>query len=226
VKRAAALVALAASLAACGETTHGTASVWITRDRGAHVLLVRKVPAGLTAMQGLERVAHVDTAYAGKFVEAIDGLSGSLTKQRDWFYFINGYEADVGAAAYRLHPGDVEWWDYRSWKNAVHVPVVVGAFPEPFLHGYDGRHLPAVVAGPRGKAREMLARRLHAKVMPLAGAYLSAQNVLVLVNSRAERFVASLDADRPGAAVRFVFYGDPMKLARDPTLARFRYSIR
>ena len=73
------------------------------------------------------------------FVQSIDGVSGDRSSQRDWFYFVNGYEADRGAADYTLHPGDVEWWDYRAWKHAIHVPVVVGAFPEPFLHGYSGK---------------------------------------------------------------------------------------
>src|SRR6202011_688577 len=117
----------------------------ITRDHGAHILLVRKVPAGLIAMQALQRGAKVQTRYGGRFVQAIDGLSGSLSTRHDWFYFVNGYEADRGAADYRLKNGDVEWWDYRDWSHAARVPVVVGAFPEPFLHGYDGKRRQAAV---------------------------------------------------------------------------------
>src|SRR5207244_8014321 len=48
----AAVVLAVASLAACANGGgHGTATIWITRDRGSHVLLVGHVPAGLTAMQ-------------------------------------------------------------------------------------------------------------------------------------------------------------------------------
>ena len=73
-------------------------------------------------------------------MQSVDGVAGSLSAQRDWFYFVNGYEADRSAADYRLHPGDVEWWDYRTLAAAgASVPVVVGAFPEPFLHGYGGK---------------------------------------------------------------------------------------
>jgi hypothetical protein len=190
----------------------------VTRDRGAHVLIVRHVPAGLTAMQGLERVAHVQTRYAGRFVQAIDGISGSLAQQHDWFYFVNGYEADRGAAEYRLHPGDVEWWDYRSWKGSMSVPIVVGSFPEPFLHGYDGRRHPTCVLGSDVKAKRILSRLLHAvRCVPME------TNALVLERRKHTRFVAWTNG--PGERVTFVFAGDPMQLARNPQLARFRYSV-
>ena len=39
-----------------------------------------------------------------------------------------------------MHPGDVLWWDYRHWSGGgMSVPVVVGAYPEPFLHGFAGK---------------------------------------------------------------------------------------
>jgi hypothetical protein len=171
VIRRLALVALAASLpaAGCAGGARGRATVWITLDRGARVVRIAHVPANLTAMQGLERVAKVSTRYGGRYVQSIDGIAGSLSHQRDWFYFVNGYEADRSAAEYRLHAGDVEWWDFRGWRNAERVPVVVGAFPEPFLHGWNGRTRPTVVehdAATRTSARR-IARRLHARLVPL-----------------------------------------------------------
>ena len=72
-------------------------------------------------------------------MQSIEGVEGDVSKQRDWFWFLNGIEADQSAADYRLRPGDVEWWDFRSWQDEMREPVVVGAFPEPFLHGYGGR---------------------------------------------------------------------------------------
>jgi hypothetical protein len=169
-------------------------------------------------MQGLERVAHVQTRYAGRFVQAIDGISGSLARQHDWFYFVNGYEADRSAAEYRLHPGDVEWWDYRSWRHAMNVPIVVGAFPEPFLHGYDGKRHPTCVLGPDAKAKHILSRLLHA-----VGCVPMQTNVLVLERRKHMRFVAWTNGT--GERVTFVFAGDPMQLAHNPQLARFRYSV-
>ena len=133
---------------------------------------------------------------------------------------------DVGAADYLLHPGDVEWWDYRSWKQAESIPVVVGAFPEPLLHGYDGKRLPTVVAGPPGRATRAIARLIHAdRVVTSSHFATTGENVLALIPAPIERFQAKLAADHPGAPVEFTFWGDVTKLARDPTLARFRFSI-
>ena len=167
IVRSAALIATVALTAGCSSGEHGRATLWITRDRGAAVLKVTHVPAGLTAMQALERVAKVSTRYGGRYVEAIDGVRGSLAGQHDWFYFVNGYEADRSAAEYRLHAGDVEWWDFRDWEHAMQVPVVVGAFPEPFLHGWDGHKRPAVVEYDKATRREAtrVARQLGATLV-------------------------------------------------------------
>ena len=78
----------------------------------------------------------------------MNGVEGSLDEQRDWFYFVNGIEPDHGGAEVKLRPGDVLWWDYRDWREETRRPVVVGAFPEPFLHGWDGKRRPAEVRAP------------------------------------------------------------------------------
>jgi hypothetical protein len=155
-------------------------------------------------------------------VQAIDSVQGSLGAQRDWFYFVNGYEADRGAAEYRLHPGDVEWWDYRSWKNAAHVPVVVGAFPEPFLHGYDGKRRRTVVVGTvRAAVARQVARAVRGRVVPLGTFIPSGASVLVVDSAprKHTRFEARLLGDAPGAPVQVIFSGD----ARDLLAHRFRY---
>ena len=41
---------------------------------------------------------------------------------RDWFFFVNGVESEVGAAEYELSPGDRVQWDYRDWDTAMRVP--------------------------------------------------------------------------------------------------------
>lgn len=221
------LVAVLAA-AGCGGTAHGTATLWVTTDRGAHVVLTRTVPAGLTAMQALERVAHVQTSYAGRYVQGIDGVDGSVGRQEDWFYFVNGYEADRGAAEYRLHPGDVEWWDYRSWKHALRQPVVVGAFPEPFVHGYDGKVRPAVVVyddpSLAGTAKR-LARVIHAGRVQQGGPSMSDANVLEIRRGRARVWVGDDGGGNAGGAVRIVASGVAAKLAVDPRLLRFRYAL-
>jgi hypothetical protein len=144
-----------------GEREHGTATLWVTRDRGAKVLFTSNVPAGLSAMQALSRVRTVNTRYGGRFVQSINGLGGSLTKQNDWFFFVNGIEGDRSAADVRLRPGDIEWWDYRHWTGAtMSVPVVVGAFPEPFL----GSATSVVPVGVPRSIAAALAREVHGVV--------------------------------------------------------------
>lgn len=209
--RAAALLAVLL-LAACGGGEEGTATLWVTRDRGATLLLEREVAAGQTAMRALGREAKVETRYGGRFVQSVNGVAGSLTAQRDWFWFVNGYEGDTSAAEYRLHDGDVLWWDYRSWRTRMRQPVVVGAFPEPFRHGWAGRVREAVVRYEPGLERR--ARRLASEVgatsvEPL-GTPVSADANLLEVRRRPERAVASLrGAVAPGAPVRIVIAGEP-----------------
>jgi hypothetical protein len=220
---AAAGVAVVA-LAGCGSTnTKGSATLWITRDRGQHVLLVDKVKAGQTAMQALQHAAKVKTSYGGRFVQSIDGVSGDRSAGRDWFYFVNGYEADRGAADYTLHPGDVEWWDYRSWKHAIHVPVVVGAFPEPFLHGYAGKTRAAAVvfdARPLAPEARSLGKLIHAK--QVGADELGDANVLFLTKADVPLSATSKGA---GAPVRFVIGPTAARrLLADPKRVRFRYS--
>jgi hypothetical protein len=210
---------LTAAVAGCGAIAagHGKATLWVTRDRGAQRMLVRTVPAGLSAMQALERVAKVETRYGGRFVQSIDGLSGSLSDERDWFYFVNGVEGDRSAAEYRLRPGDVEWWDYRSWRGQMSVPVVVGAFPEPFVHGFDGKVPPAVVIG-RGAPARRLARIVHGRVATSAP---PGASVLRLTHGPL-RFTAR---PRGQGAFEFVYSGSAARLARSPRRFRFRYSV-
>ena len=227
--RLAASVLAVASLSGCASGGgHGKATIWVTRDRGTHVMLVGRVPAGLTAMQGLDRVADIRTRYAGRYVQAIDGVGGSLTKQRDWFYFINGYEADRSAAEYRLHAGDVEWWDFRSWKTQMQQPVVVGAFPEPFVHGFDGRRRPALVVYFTREQRphaQALARLVHGRAIEnIFDAQAPRANILVLTSRPNPGFTATTRGG-PGSPVSFVFSGDPRLLLKSPPLGHLRYEV-
>jgi hypothetical protein len=228
-----ALVLAAAALAGCGGGESGKATLWVTRDRGSEVILNREIPAGLTAMQALDRVTDIDTRYGGRFVQAINGIEGSFDQRRDWFYFINGYEGDRSAAEYRLQPGDVEWWDFRSWKGRMSQPLVVGAFPEPFLHGFDGKTLPARVVylqPDQRQAAEKLATLLHGRAIgTLPQAPGARFNVLVLeppgVGEGALFTAAGKQGSGPGSPVFFRYRGDPGLLLRRPPFGRFKYEV-
>ena len=151
--RRGALIALTLLLGGCGlgegEQREGGAELRVTRDFGHERLgraSVDRVRDGQTVMRLLRSRFDVDTRYGGRFVQKIDGLEGrGVTGRRDWFYFVNGIEAGVGAADYELSPGDVVQWDYRRWDEVMRVPAVVGAFPEPLLHGERGKRLPVRV---------------------------------------------------------------------------------
>ena len=155
MKRSATLAAaLAALLAGCGLGSGKGAdgvSVVVTRDFGVRSVgsaRVAKTPGSETVMRFLQRKFTVRTRYGGGFVQAIDGLSGGEEGGRpvDWFYYVNGIEADQGAAATKLHAGDRVWWDRHDWGAARGVPAVVGSFPEPFRSGAGGKRLPTQIA--------------------------------------------------------------------------------
>jgi Domain of unknown function (DUF4430) len=226
MRRARLALALVVLLVACGGATEeqGRAELWVTRDRGAEVLLQRTVPAGLTVLQALRREADVETRYGGRFVQAINGLEGSLSGGRDWFFFVNGVAADRGAAEYRLRAGETVWWDYRAWEGDKEVAVVVGAFPEPFLHGYDGRRRPAAVRyelPTQARAARAIARLIGAKSVASARTPVPAGANAFVIRAGPPQFTARLST--PEGPYRFTFAGDALRLARNPGLVRFRY---
>jgi hypothetical protein len=235
LRRVLALVALLLALACCGggggESSSATASLWVTRDGGAKVMLNTSVPSGTSVLQALDRKADIETRYGGRFVQSIEGVEGDLGKRRDWFFFVNGIEPGLGAAEVKLRPGDVAWWDHRSWAARMAEPVVVGAFPEPFVHGWQGRRRPVELRLPAGF--EENASRLRRLLGGPGGS--GEPNVFeVVIDDGAEG--ASLVARRgarDGSPVLFTLSGTERAtrgaleaLLGDPTIVRYRYTAR
>ncbi len=216
------------ALAGCGgpKRDAGTATLWITRDRGAVVMVATTVPAGETLLRALRSKAKVSTRYGGRFVQSIDGVSGSLSRRRDWFWFVNGLAGDRSAAEYRLHDGDVAWWDYRDWTHDVDLPVVVGAFPETFLHGYGGHVRPSAVvyraaaekADAAAVAHVLATAHVFRSIARVPGGW----NVFTLVPGPL-RFTARqrVEGGGPTAPVVFTFGGDVEKLLEGAYRRRF-----
>lgn len=129
-----------------GQTAGGNTVVVVTRDFGRQVLLDKEVElesAG-TVLALLQELTEVDTGYGGNFVRGINGLGGE--PGRDWFYYVNGVAAGVGAGEYRLRPGDRVWWDHHLWRASGLVPAVVGSYPAPFNRTYGGQAPRPVIA--------------------------------------------------------------------------------
>jgi hypothetical protein len=161
VRRACARVgALGAALAAlalggCGlevGSPPSTVKLLITRDFGARVLHstgALRTSGGESVLAMLQRNAAVATGPGGRRVQSIDGLVGSSEaatgSPSEWLYYVNGVQASKGPAAASVKPGDHIWWDLHDTSQAQDVPAVVGAFPEPFLNGYEGKRLPVRV---------------------------------------------------------------------------------
>jgi hypothetical protein len=145
---------LALVAAGCGQAASqppagpDAARVLVTQNFGSTTMTQARAAPGQSALNALRRSAKVGTSYGGRFVESINGVEGKKSDGWDWLYFVNGIDPGVGAADTTLHAGDREWWDYRYWKDFIGVPAVIGAWPEPFVHGLDGKKPQVQVLGP------------------------------------------------------------------------------
>jgi hypothetical protein len=213
VKRTLVLV-LAFALAGCGGSGrgHGTATLWVTTDRGAHVVFSGPVPAGSDGIRTVQGKLKVTTRYGGRYLQSVSGISGSLAQQRDWFFYVNGVEGNRSAAEVTIHAGDVLWWDYRTWNGAtMHVAVVAGAYPKPFL----GQPT-SVVSSDRALAAK-IARQVHGVVNAKA----PLRNFIVIGGN----VPASSVHIRPFRKGVVLELGTSIarRLAADPTALRYRY---
>jgi hypothetical protein len=62
-----------------------------------------------------------------------------------WSVFVNGSLLEEPPAKYELSPGDRVQWDRPPAGGRVPTRAIVGAFPEPFLHGFQGERRPVRV---------------------------------------------------------------------------------
>ncbi len=232
MRRVAALIAAALALGGCGigpgDEQEGGAVIRVTRDFGHEEIdstSTKTLREDETVMRVMQSKFDVETRFGGRFVQSIDGVKGSGPGgMRDWFFFINGVESEVGAAEYELSPGDRVQWDFRDWGTAMRVPAIVGAFPEPFLNGVNGRRRPVRVecddaeSDPCRAAKDALGR---VKV-PVSGSSLGApgtENVTRLVVARwpAARivrggFTLEEGPERSGVFARFAKDGRSLEL--------------
>jgi hypothetical protein len=184
VRCAAAFALCVLVLAGCGlgpgAERGGGAELRVTRDFGHERLgavRVKEVREDQTVMRLLRSRFDVATRYGGRFVQSIDGLEGNgAGGQADWFFWVNGVEADKGAAEWNVDPGDRIQWDYRDWGAAMRVPAIVGAYPEPFVSGLGGKRRPVRVEceDVHARACTQARNRLGREGVPTSGSSLGA----------------------------------------------------
>ena len=211
-----------------GESLDGGAKLEVTRDFG-HAFLggtaqIAAVNEGDTVMRFLEKTHEVETSFGGNFVDSIDGVKGDRAGRTDWFYFVNGMEAGKGAADYALSPGDRVQWDYRSWRAAMRVPAIVGAYPEPMVSGSEGKRLPVRVQCERQESaacKEVMGRLTEEEVVASQAALQGSageESVRVLVGRwstlREVRGAASIGRGPRASGVFARFSGDTLELLR------------
>jgi hypothetical protein len=228
-----AFLAAAAALAGCGlgpgeERSGAGADLRVTRDFGHEQLFAKaglRIREDETVMRLLKANADVETRFGGGFVQAIDGLAGRAgTATSDWFYYVNGIEAAEGAADFELSPGDVVQWDRRDWGETADVRAIVGAFPQPFRDGFEGKRFPVRVECEDAKsvACVQVKRRLRDLGVPATGSALGAsgnQNVVRVVVAEWERArelptarLIELGPRRSGVFARFTDGGRALEL--------------
>lgn len=168
----------ALALAGCGLGPGATPSaihLTVTEDFGAKPIGAQGPPevrGQETVLSLLMRNHRVKTRYGGGFVQSIESHTGGTRSGEpvDWFYYVNGVEAPKGGASTKVYAGDHIWWDLHDWSQTEDVPAVVGSFPEPFLHGSEGKRLPVRVecAEVSGEACETVVTRLRSAGVPAA----------------------------------------------------------
>ncbi|HUB73595.1 MAG TPA: DUF4430 domain-containing protein [Solirubrobacteraceae bacterium] len=184
-RRALAAAALAApalaALAGCGLAVGPAPSVGqllITRDFGARVVHRSgdvRARAGESVLALLRAGYSVRGGTRHSNVTSIGGLSGApgaggSGEATKWLYYVNGVQVRKAPALRALHLGDHVWWDLHDASHSDDQAAVVGAYPEPFLNGTEGKRLPVRVecAADARAACALVTRRLRAAGVPAA----------------------------------------------------------
>ncbi len=115
-------------------------TLWATQDFLKNCLVDEKVPyVNQSVMQALKETCEVRSTCGGAFITSINKLGPlKANEKKNWFYYVNGIMAHVGAKEYYPEPGDIIWWDFHRWDEGAYISAVIGAYPQPFLSGYGG----------------------------------------------------------------------------------------
>ena len=166
IRRALSAFAVLCLLAGCGGAAgegEGTAQLWVTRDRGATLLVDTKVDGRADA----DARARVEGGRQDSLRRPLrpGGERNRRQPQRAARLVLVRQRLSRATAA-RPRTGSTT----ATWPGLTTAPgsgmgrraVVVGAFPEPFLHGYAGKTRPVAVRYDRRSEQE--ARKLGAEL--------------------------------------------------------------
>ncbi len=148
-------------LSGCGEAVgagKGGVFVSITKDFGADAVVSAppvEVRGSTALLEVLDRVT--DTRQGTRSITSIAGVDGA------WRLWVNGVRI-TNAGKAKVRPGDRVWLDLPGPSVKASVPVVTGSFPEPFLHGVNGKRIPTRVecTDPSSAACDTTAKKLTA----------------------------------------------------------------
>ena len=174
-----ALVLVALALAGCGLAVGPAPSagqLLITREFGARVVHrsgVLHAGAHETVLAQLQRSYSVTGGGPHTSVTAIGALAEAPLADGEtlkWLYYVNGVQVSRAPARRAVHAGDHVWWDLHDATNSNDAAAVVGAYPEPFLNGTEGKRLPVRVecASDSQAACRLVTARLRAAGVPAA----------------------------------------------------------
>ncbi len=103
------------------------------------------IDANTSIMAALQQMSDVETKYGGGFVHDINEVRSEYGDNMDWLVYVNGIQTRTGASDYQLLPGNMTQWDFHDWRFRMFTPAIIGAFPRPFLYGYDGKVYPTTI---------------------------------------------------------------------------------
>jgi hypothetical protein len=120
------------------EKTESNFTIMLSRDFGQAALDERQVEliSENSLLQYMEAEHQITTGYGGGFIVGINELVSAQSegKNFDWFFFVNGTVAGVGADQLKPTAGDIVWWDYHTWSNAAGQSAVIGCYPQPLVN--------------------------------------------------------------------------------------------
>jgi hypothetical protein len=130
-----------------------TIQVVATRDFGREIVFEREavIDRRMSAQDVLAEVTDFETD--GSYILEFEELRGN--DRVYWMYYINGLLSKYFAGGYMVRPGDVMHWDFHPWAGAHHgSSAIIGSFPEPLRHGYEGQTFPTTVVYSDGLQQE------------------------------------------------------------------------